>query len=381
MESKSRRIVLVAISEVAIATMVLAVVLVTPALSALRETAPRGDVTLLVREDVKNLSAKQKAEFVAAVKKAKTVSSPWNPAVSYYDQFVLWHREAFKCSVSWDQGGNWAGAAHNSPTFLPWHRQFLDLFEEMLQQMSGNPRLALPYWDWTDAESTAAVFSDDFLGGNGDPKQQWGVTTGPFRKGEWQITIQDPKVLLKGNTAPKSFIVRNFGAFEGEEVSLPTAADVRATIAQGHRYDHAPYDAQSPLGKSFRNRLEGWRDATPAQCQSGWVDQSQAADAPHAMHNLVHIYTGGIWSVGDKTSEGTMAYNTSPNDPVFFVHHANVDRIWAAWELQGGSHYTPKRGAEYGWNASDTMWPWFDRTINSWSSTVRNGYRYAALPR
>ena len=66
--------------------------------------------------------------------------------------------------------------------------------------------------------------------------------------------------------------------------------------------------------------------------------------------------------------------------PALSALHANVDRIWAAWELQGGSHYKPGSGAPYGWNATDTMWPWFDRTINSWFGTERNGYRYASLP-
>jgi len=42
--------------------------------------------------------------------------------------------------------------------------------------------------------------------------------------------------------------------------------------------------------------------------------------------------------------------------------------------------FVPGRGAPYGWNAPDTMWPWFDRTINSWFGTERNGYRYASLP-
>jgi len=305
--------------------------------------------------------------------------SPRDPSISYYDQFVAWHRDAFDCEVSWKQSKNWAGAAHNSPTFLPWHREYLHRFDQMIQQMSGDPSMTVPYWDWTNPASTAAVFANDFMGGNGNPKQDWAVTTGPFRKGQWKITIQDPGVLLEGQTAPKPYLVRNFAAFLPDPVQLPSAADVQETL-DGHLYDHSPYNARSPLSESFRNRLEGWREPKAAECDSGWVNQNQADGSPHVMHNVVHIYVGGIWKTGNKVSEGTMAYNTSPNDPVFFLHHANVDRIWAAWELQGGSHYKPGRGAPYGWNAPDTMWPWFDRTINSWFGTERNGYRYASLP-
>ena len=39
------------------------------------------------------------------------------------------------------------------------------------------------------------------------------------------------------------------------------------------------------------------------------------------MHNRVHVWVGGSMSPG-----------TSPDDPVFFMHHCNVDRLWALWQ-------------------------------------------------
>ena len=27
-----------------------------------------------------------------------------------------------------------------------------------------------------------------------------------------------------------------------------------------------------------------------------------------------------------------MTINSTPNDPMFFLHHNNVDRMWAAWQ-------------------------------------------------
>ncbi len=335
--------------------------------------------SLSVRKDVKDLTKREKAEFVRAVLAAKKVPSPWNPELSYYDQFVQWHRDAFKCKNGWQQDGNWAGAAHNSPTFLPWHRQYLHLFEMMLRTTSGNPDLALPYWDWTNTDSTAAVFSDDLLGPAGDPAHDYAVMTGPFRQGKWSFDIQDPAVYLDGVRTPESFLVRRFNVFLGESPGLPTKKDVKQALTVSH-YDHAPFNAQSQTSESFRNTLEGWRDATPAECTDGWLMQTQTKGSPHDLHNLVHIYTGGIWEEGDEVVQGTMAYNTSPNDPVFFLHHANVDRIWAAQELAGGGHYRPKAGAEQGFDGTDSMWPWRDRTINSWFGTIRNGYTYDRMP-
>ncbi len=40
-----------------------------------------------------------------------------------------------------------------------------------------------------------------------------------------------------------------------------------------------------------------------------------------ALHNPVHNAVGG-----------DMGTARSPNDPLFFLHHANIDRLWATWE-------------------------------------------------
>jgi tyrosinase len=349
-------------------------VVASPALSALR-----GDFPTTVRQDVKDLTAQQKAEFVAAIRASKTTASPLNPRLSYYDQFVWWHREAFRCSIAWEQGRNWAGAAHASPTFLPWHRQYIAEFEDMLREVSRNPRLSLPYWDWTDPESTAAVFADDFMGGNGDPAQGYAVTSGPFRKGAWEVRIQDPAALRAGLVKPKRHLVRNFGAYRGGTIELPTKDEILSSLGV-HGYDHRPFNAQAPLDESFRNTLEGWRNVPRFSCNRGWLAQRTNPRFASEMHNGVHVYVGGVWSQGSRGAVGTMSTVTSPNDPVFWVHHANVDRIWAAWEDQSRAHYQPQRRAPEGYIGTDTMWPWYDRTINSWFGTHRNGYRYASLP-
>ena len=50
-----------------------------------------------------------------------------------------------------------------------------------------------------------------------------------------------------------------------------------------------------------------------------------------------------------------MGTGTSPNDPVFFMHHCFVDKIWADW--QGNGHPNDYEGASpFAFN--DPMWPW-----------------------
>ena len=56
---------------------------------------------------------------------------------------------------------------------------------------------------------------------------------------------------------------------------------------------------------------------------------------------------------------------TSPNDPVFFLHHCFVDKAWADWqEVQkknnpdGTPHYAPLRDGPPGHNFGDQLKPW-----------------------
>jgi hypothetical protein len=46
---------------------------------------------------------------------------------------------------------------HGTAEFLPWHRWFIFQFEEALRNVSNNPCITLPYWDWQDS----SVFDDD----------------------------------------------------------------------------------------------------------------------------------------------------------------------------------------------------------------------------
>jgi tyrosinase len=82
----------------------------------------------------------------------------------------------------------------------------------------------------------------------------------------------------------------------GTALALPKEADVKAALAM-KPYDGSNWDQASA---GFRDGLEGWN--------------------PYGLHNQIHVWVGG-----------DMLPGTSPNDPVFFLNHCNVDRIWEAW--------------------------------------------------
>jgi tyrosinase len=90
------------------------------------------------------------------------------------------------------------------------------------------------------------------------------------------------------------------------------------------------------------------------------------------MHNQVHDWVGG-----------SMLTMFSPNDPVFWLVHANLDRLWAEWEDEHGYDY-PVSGAPPGQNLYDLMDP-FGVTPASVLDHHQLGYYYdteksAAVP-
>lgn len=70
-------------------------------------------------------------------------------------------------------------------------------------------------------------------------------------------------------------------------------------------------------------------------------------------HGGAHVFVGG--DVGNAA--------VAPRDPVFWLIHCNVDRLWAQWTKQhsgspGWVQYAPSGGGTSGHNLNDTMWPW-----------------------
>jgi tyrosinase len=69
--------------------------------------------------------------------------------------------------------------------------------------------------------------------------------------------------------------------------------------------------------------------------------ETQLETAPH---NPVHDLIGG-----------EMANMTSPRDPIFYLHHANIDRLWHAWALPDGKGM-PVTTSPYNAATSSTYW-------------------------
>lgn len=283
---------------------------------------------MALRKSVASLTAAERSAFVAAVKKLKQTPSHFTPpTTSRYDDYVYVHMQAMLGIKVNDptkpvDNANWAETskmrmpmwAHRCPAFLPWHRELLRNFEKDLQAVSGDATLGLPYWDWSvDQATTAIPWTDDFMGGDG---LDGPVTSGPFAgSGNWKLNLSEDN----SNGGPGlDHLTRGFGRLAGFS-RLPTSLEVQATLALA-LYDQSTWDDAKRLA-TFRNQLEGWH-VSPG---------STVADG---MHNLVHLWVGG--------NDGAMLPSSSPNDPIFFLHHCNIDRLWSVWQsLHPGPHYAP----------------------------------------
>jgi tyrosinase len=283
-----------------------------------------------VRKDQATLTEQEKQDFVNAIKQLKVTFNPGSD-ISVYDEFVQAHHDAF-------YGADGIDHNHEGAAFLPWHREFLREFELMLQTV--NPNVTIPYWRFdVDNSFTSSLWGPDFMGGNGDPNDNHIVKDGPFRQGEWTLLYDGPDLR------------RDFGGGE-LHLDLPTTSDVEALFGIS-QYDVYPYDVGSPDDQSFRNSIEGF---------------NYPSGAPE-VHNRVHVWVGG-----------SMAIQDSPEDPVFWMLHANIDRIWAEWEDRYGLQYAPVEGGLPGENLHDPMFPFDDVTPADVLDYRALGYRYDTEP-
>ncbi|MFC7441701.1 tyrosinase family protein [Laceyella putida] len=310
----------------------------------------------VIRKNQAHMSKREKQRFVRALLALKRKPSRFSAKWGRYDDYVFMHLKSMEKMTA-----TYPGWAHHGPAFLPWHRFLLLSLEKDLQAV--DPSVSIPYWDWTvnrHPRDPRGPWTDDFMGGSGDPKLNYRVTTGPFAYPNWKLVLFD-------HDEPRlPYLRRQLGTGQGSRVALPTRAEVERCLREKPYY-RAPWRAalnlhkpnKKPTRPSFCNRLEGWYG-------QGHI------------HNIVHRWVGGA-------ARGSMVWMSSPNDPVFWLHHANIDRLWSKWQsLHPKAGYRPtgqgrERGPR-GHNLHDAMEPWKSMGLKVTPAMMMDvdklGYRY-----
>jgi len=167
---------------------------------------------------------------------------------------------------------------------------------------SIDPAVTIPYWKFD--EPAQNLFTREFLGADGDGFAEFALTN-PMRN--WQV-----------NGVPG--INRTHVGIENGQAT--SALSEIATLALG---------GPANVYDEFRF-LEGNPHGSAHVSFSGWIS--------------------GI--------------NTAPRDPLFFLLHCNVDRLWAKWQwvndrfdrTQSSTFTGQGNTTRIGHNVNDTMWPW-----------------------
>ena len=127
------------------------------------------------------------------------------------------------------------GGAHRGPAFGPWHRELLRQFELDLRQVSGDPDISIPYWDWTTDRVSGSAgwpFTDDFLGGFGDATTGQ-ISTSPFSDPtQWRMNIR-----LTGDT---SLVLKRGQGGPFTAVTLPVRSSALTAFGIGN-FDVSPF--------------------------------------------------------------------------------------------------------------------------------------------
>ncbi|KAK7037335.1 hypothetical protein VNI00_011326 [Paramarasmius palmivorus] len=278
------------------------------------EARQTGCESLRVRKEWRELSSSEQAAYHQAVKCLMSTPSRRYPGednvVNRADDFTRTHMLV-------------NGVAHFTATFLPFHRWFVLQYETALRSDCGYTG-PLPYWDWTiDADSSTGVPNSPLFdastgfGGNGR-RVVTEVSSRPGRAGYETCVTDGPyanTTLTLGRTAPdliygEHCLSRTFNNGTWDSAGNFLVGDMMAskyytTSALAPVFEHNDYD-------SFEVELEN--------------------GAHMAIHNALR---------------GDMFLEASPNDPLFYLHHGNVDRIWAKWQAANPARLTDFSGWKY----------------------------------
>ncbi len=245
-------------------------------------TAPAAGADLLVREDIAAFAAA--ADKLAALKRgiAAMMARPATDPTSWTFQAAI---HGTYDDVPPEGADTWQTCQHGTFFFLSWHRMYLYHFERILRAASGMPGFALPYWNYGEAS---------------------------------QRSLPDPFRTPASPDNPLFVAARARGANMGRPLpdSATSASDaMKATDFASASGSGAGFGGQAVSARQHFSGPHGKLESQP--------------------HDVVHSLIGG--------NGGLMADpNTAARDPIFWLHHCNIDRLWSQWLALGGRRRNPQ---------------------------------------
>ncbi len=205
---------------------------------------------------------------------------------------------------------------HRSGTFLSWHREFVFIFESALHECNYPSHLGVPYWDWplyTNRpliQSTLFDGSPTSLGGNGLP-----LSEAPPK------LVEEDAQLPLGTWAGAGGCIAS-GPFANTSVSLgPLPSKYIKTGLPSNWTQANPHCLTRDLNDVIMQQMNNKDVVDKVLSATGIAEFQDWLGTPHAGgHNA------GSGQLND--------FFASPVDPTFYLHHAQIDRVWALWQAE-----------------------------------------------
>lgn len=191
----------------------------------------------------------------------------------------------------------WQQCWHGSWYFLPWHRGYTIALEATVRAeiitLGGPSDWTLPYWDYftPGQQSIPPAFATPEWPGDGVNPLFVSARYGRHGDGVVVIPLDDPDFDI-------SLIALDDAIFAGAATGGAVGFGGADTGPAHHRATHGHLEAQP--------------------------------------HDLIHVLIGGVEQPGLMTSPSTAGL-----DPIFWLHHANIDRLWEIWRRESQTHSDP----------------------------------------
>ncbi|KAF3914865.1 Tyrosinase [Dactylellina cionopaga] len=270
---------------------------------------------------------------------------PQNLDTSYYALAGI-HGAPYK---AWDKVETVAGAdpqmgycAHSDMLFLPWHRPYLALYEQLIWNHARDivdelpegdkknrfaavlPKLRLPYWDW----AASAEIPEEISQSNMIPIE----TVRHDRE-----SIQNPLF---------SYWFTDLSEFQ----NYPWG-DVKETVRYPAKRGDTITSQIREINKALKLKEDSWRNRVyqvltgykkfESMAKTGFDAENGAQfESLESVHGDVHLAVGANLHANSPIVGHMNPPAFAGFDPIFWLHHNNVDRYFAIWQALNPDGYT-----------------------------------------
>ncbi|KAL8932438.1 MAG: hypothetical protein Q9211_006312 [Gyalolechia sp. 1 TL-2023] len=219
---------------------------------------------------------------------------------------------------------------HTSSLFATWHRPYVAAFEQVLYHIVQEVATSIdndtydeyknaastfrhPYWDWAAASS------------DGSPVLPAPVSDSPYivlDLPNGSQTVNNPLYQFKFTSSDLSSLPNPPFSVWQNTMRYPSNRSAAAT-SQNALVSQQISQSQDSYAQRLLNLLQAYpRFANFSS--SAWTPNSPAYDSLESLHNQIHGLVG---------NGGHMAWTDySGFDPIFWLHHAQIDRVLAIWQ-------------------------------------------------